>query len=253
MADSNPPRSRLPIAHVIGHRGVAGHAPENTLAAIRMAAHLRCTWIELDVRPTAEGRPIVIHDETLDRTTNGHGAVEITPLEVIDDLQAGPGREPIPTLEEALSLAASLGLNVILEIKPPAGRAAPVGPAVLDIVKAVWPAHMQAPLLSSSDIGELCTLRDVAPTWPLALLGQAPIEGWLHTVSFLECCAIGLDVEGIVARTIQIVRATLGTDIRVLAFTVNDHGQAAQLFSWGVDAIFSDYPDWIVSALPQVG
>ena len=112
---------------MIGHRGAAGAAPENTLASIRKARELGASWIEFDVKLTKDGQAILFHDDCLERTTDGRGAVAATTLAEIRRLDAELVRraafrgEPVPTLE-ALALCAELGLGINVEIKPCAAR-----------------------------------------------------------------------------------------------------------------------------------
>lgn len=101
----------FPLPAIIAHRGASSAAPENTLAAFRRAADEGAAWIECDVKLTADGRPIIFHDDTLDRTTDGGGVVDDYTLDVIGALDAGGWfspefrGEPVPTLEEMLDPA----------------------------------------------------------------------------------------------------------------------------------------------------
>ena len=105
-------------ASVIAHRGGAATAPENTMAAFRKAVAQKADAIELDVQMTKDGVPVVIHDETVDRTTNGSGAVRDMTLEMIRALDAGEG-EQVPTFEEVVALAKSAGVRIVPEAKSP--------------------------------------------------------------------------------------------------------------------------------------
>ena len=127
--------SRLP--RVIAHRGLSARAPENTLAAFRAAAGAGVPWVECDVQLTADGHAVLLHDETLDRTTDGTGRLADTPLAGLRGLDAGGwfdaafAGESIPALSEALDLLAALGLGVNLEIKSGPGRGPEAARAVL--------------------------------------------------------------------------------------------------------------------------
>lgn len=105
-------------AQVIAHRGGAATAPENTMAAFRKALAQKADAIELDVQMTKDGVPVVIHDETVDRTTNGSGAVRDLTLEQLRALDAGSG-ERVPTFEEVVALARSAGVRIVPEAKSP--------------------------------------------------------------------------------------------------------------------------------------
>ena len=107
----------LAIPRLIGHRGAAAAAPENTLASLRKAKELGASWVEFDVKLTRDGCPVLIHDERLERTTSGRGEVALTTLEELQKLDAGGWFAPafrgerVPTLEAALALCAELGLG----------------------------------------------------------------------------------------------------------------------------------------------
>src|SRR5438105_7599930 len=101
---------------VVGHRGAMGHSPENTMASFERARELGADWIELDVHLSRDGALIVIHDETLERTTNGHGLVRDHTLAELEQLDAGDGQQ-IPTLGEVLTWARSHNAVVDIEIK----------------------------------------------------------------------------------------------------------------------------------------
>ena len=118
------------FAPVIGHRGAAAAAPENTLASLRKAKELGASWVEFDVKLTRDGVPILMHDERLERTTNGRGEVAQATLAELQELDAGGWFGPafrgerVPTFEAALGLCAELGLGINVEIKPCPGREA---------------------------------------------------------------------------------------------------------------------------------
>jgi len=101
---------------VIGHRGGRAYAPENTLAAFRNAIQMGSVWLEFDVQMTRDGVLVVMHDDTVDRTTNGHGAVADLTLDQIRSLDAGQG-EKVPTFQEVLDLAKASGADIFPETK----------------------------------------------------------------------------------------------------------------------------------------
>jgi len=103
---------------IVGHRGAAAYAPENTLASFEKARELGVDMVEFDVHLTADRRCVVIHDETVDRTTDGHGAVGEMTYEELRALDAGEG-ERIPSLEELLEWARDVGMALSVELKHP--------------------------------------------------------------------------------------------------------------------------------------
>src|SRR5215472_12885505 len=120
--------TKVRVPRIIGHRGAKATAPENTLAGIRQARREGAAWVEFDVKLTADGHPILMHDDTLERTTDGQGPVAAARLADIRRLDAGSKFGPawqgerVPLLSEALSVLAELDMGFNLEIKPCKGR-----------------------------------------------------------------------------------------------------------------------------------
>lgn len=111
-------RTRTGRVTIVGHRGAAAYAPENTLASFELARRLGVDMVEFDVHLSADGACVVIHDETLDRTTDGHGPVSALSLAELRVLDAGQG-ERIPTLDEVLAWGAAAGMPLSVELKHP--------------------------------------------------------------------------------------------------------------------------------------
>ncbi len=230
---------------VIGHRGAAGLAPENTLASFRRAAALGAAMVEFDVRLSADEMPVVFHDDTLERTTDGSGPVAAQPLSHMKTLDAGawfaPGYagEAIPTLEEVLSLCLDLGLMVNLELKPDRGREARTAALALETAQGLWPAGRPAPLVSSFSPHCLEMARQAAPSWPRGLLVETLPNDWREQANRLGCAAIHADHRGLTDRVVADIRAA---GLAVLAYTVNDHEEGERLRRLGVASVFSDFP-----------
>lgn len=241
-----------PLPKIIGHRGARMHAPENTVAGLRRAAVLGAAWVEVDVKLTADGVPILMHDETLERTTNGRGAVRATDLDAIRRLDAGGwfapafAGEPVPTLEEALEVILELGLGVNLEIKPCPGREEETARGTLDLTRAIWPHDRPPPLISSFRTDSLETARRVAPDWPRGYLIDKRPADWRRTADRLEAATLNVNGARETAETIARYRET---GRPVLAYTINDPRQARTLFDWGVSAVFTDTPAAMAAAI----
>lgn len=237
----------LKLPQIIGHRGVCGYAPENTLEGIHTAADMGVEWVELDVKLTKDDVPIMFHDEELGRTTNGNGPVAETNYDDIRQLEAGSwfGESfagiKIPTLEEAAEVLIERGMGLNLEIKPCPGREKVTAEAALDILSRVWDDH-DSLLISSFHHVSLETAKEMANDWHRGLLigGDEMPENWKELVDYLECDCINLG-----SRLVKqdIVHQISDFDKRLLVYTVNDPQEARLFQSWGVKTFFTDYPD----------
>ncbi len=245
-ARKSKPGHALP--RVIGHRGACGLAPENTVASFRKAAELGVRWVEFDVHLSADGIPVVIHDDTVNRTTSGRGKVAKLSLADLQALDAGTwfGRrfegERVPTLETIVALLGKLGLGAVVEIKPSPGTAVETAEATVGLLLQRWPDHLPPPMVSSFEIPALERAHEVAPGIARALLVGRVREGWQREIDRLGCSALHADQEKLNAKT---VAAVTRAGLPLFAYTVNEVERAADLFSWGVAAVFSDRPDLI--------
>jgi glycerophosphoryl diester phosphodiesterase len=236
---------------VIGHRGAASCAPENTLAGLCRAAALGCRWVEFDLRLTRERLPVLLHDNRLERTTDGRGSVARLPLAALRGCDAGSrfspafAGEPIPTLAEAVSLLGELGLGANIELK--AGRpAGVVGSVVAGELTRLWPASLPAPLISSFSPASLSAARDAAPQFARGLLWRRVPRDWRRRAAALGCGSLHVDQRWLDAATVAEIRAA---GYSVLAYTVNEAARACALLSWGVTSVVSDVPHIILAAL----
>jgi len=252
-AAARKPRHAHALPRVIGHRGAAGLAPENTAAAFRRGAALGVDWVEFDVHLTADGVPVVIHDDTVDRTTDGKGKVAALTLAELKCLDAGawfdPGArgERIPTLAEMLDLLGELGLGAVVEIKPSPGAEVATAEATVELLREHWPETLPPPLVSSFERAALERAHLVAPGVARALLVHDLPRNWQREVDQLGCSAVHASERGLkVEDVMEVARAGLP----LFAYTVNDARRAKELFSWGVAAIFGDRPDLV---LPVAG
>lgn len=229
----------------IGHRGAAGLAPENTLAALRAAARAGAAMVEIDVRLSADGRPVLFHDDDLDRTTNGTGPVAALTRAALSMLDAGSwfapafAGEPIPSLEQALGLCLELGLAVNIELKPDAGREAETARAALSAAAALWPAAVPPPLVTSFSTEALKTARDIVPGWSRGLLVGAVPPDWRTRTQELGCAVLVADQAELDRSVVGAVTAA-GTTL--LVYTLNDRERMRMLWREGIAAICTDYP-----------
>jgi glycerophosphoryl diester phosphodiesterase len=240
----------LHLPPVIGHRGAAAHAPENTLAGFRMAKSLGCAWVEFDTRLTADGAPVICHDDRLDRTAGTRGRISKLPLAAIRQLDAGSWfgtsftGEHIPTLDEALLCCRTLGLGANIEIKAERGRGAATAAAVASCLARL--ADRLPPVLVSSFLEDaVASIAALAPSVPRGMLWRKIPRQWRQVAAQLGCATIHC---GQVDLTEKIVGEVRAAGYPLLAYTVNDAARARQLFCWGVTSVFSDTPDIMAEA-----
>ena len=242
----------IALPRVIGHRGAAGHAPENTLAGFRAAARLGAAGVEFDVKLTRDGELVLFHDDTLERTTDGRGRVADHSLEEIRALDAGIRFAPefrderVPTLGLAIGLAVELGLSVNIEIKPSSAQETETGWALGRVLARDWPAGVGPPLVTSFRPAALEALRAAAPWLPRGLLIWERPPDWLATAQRLGCRVLNASHQHLDR---NLVLAAKAAGLRIGSYTVNDAGRAAEIAAWGVDWVITDVPDRILPAL----
>ncbi len=242
----------LDLPRVMGHRGAAGAAPENTLAGLRAAAAFGMTWVEFDVMLSGDGVPVLFHDDNLKRITGRNALMAKTPLAALADLEAGvwfaPGfaGEPIPALEAALALALDLGLTPNVEIKPTPGADAATAAGVLEVIARHWPAARPGPLISSFSRVALGVARDRAPALPRALIAWRLPRDWHRTAAALDCSNLHIAGRALNEKRIGWIKRA---GYQLAAFTINDPKQAKRLAALGVDCIITDRPDMIAKAV----
>ena len=245
----------LNFPKIIGHRGTAAYAPENTLEGIHTAADMGIEWVELDVKLTKDQVPILFHDDTLDRTTNGFGPVAEKTLEELRDYECGSWFADsftgikIPTLEEAIDVLLERDLGLNLEIKPCPSREKETAEAALDILSQIWDDHDRL-LISSFLHVSLEAALDVAQDWHRGLLfGEELPENWGDLADYLKVSTINVNAAKISREEVEDI---IDKGLPILAYTVNDAQDARRLQSWGVDGFFSDAPDVLKDSLFEV-
>jgi glycerophosphoryl diester phosphodiesterase len=228
----------LQLPKVIGHRGAAAYAPENTLESFREARRRGATWVETDIKLTSDGVPIVMHDESLKRTTGVDRLVAKTPRA---ELPAG-----VPTFEEAIACFAAEGLGCNVEIKPCPGREVETGRVVVETLRRCWPASLPSPLLSSFADPSLAEAHRVAPEFARALLLDRIEDDWRARAEAVVATGINTDGEKLTAnRAVEIRKAGYALGV----YTIDDGDVARALVGMGVDCVITDAPDVILAAL----
>jgi glycerophosphoryl diester phosphodiesterase len=217
----------------IGHRGAAGHAPENTIQAIEKAIALNADFVELDVRRSLDGHLVIIHDAGVDRTTDGHGAVaeltlaELGRLTIANELR-------IPTLREALKTAAGC-VGLLLELKAEG------------LAEQIWTEVRTSSIpgvviYASFFHAELLRIRETDPgAQTMALFEAVPVHPTAFAID-AQATHVGLAFGCLTAPFVQALHQA---DLQVFTYTVNEPADIARAGAVGVDGIISDFPDRI--------
>ena len=242
--------SALEPSRLVGHRGAAAHAPENTLGGFARAVELGCSRVEFDVRLSRDGVPVLMHDDRLTRTTGLDMAVADLHSRHIAGLDAGSwfgpdwSDEKVPTLSQALDACAALGLAANVEVKAKAGSARRSARSVAALVAGRWPRGRRLPVVSSFDLATLYHLRFAGPDLPLALLmARRPVRLWPWHARLLRCRSVHID------RTLageRLIGRAHARGLEVGVFTVNEREEASRLLARGADYLFSDRPDGLL-------
>lgn len=236
--------TRTPGAYprLIAHRCGGALAPENSLAGLAVAARLGCRAVEFDVMLSADGVPLLMHDETLARTTRCRGRVaELTLAQV----RACAGDGVVPTLAEALAECRRLGLWANIELKPAAGYEEETGAVVGAWLAAHWGGFVGCGVVSSFSEKSALAARRALPGAAFALLCEALPADWQAQCARLGAAAVHLAAEHAAASAAPLAAAGLPW----ACYTVNARAAADRLFARGCAAIFTDRPDlWAGSA-----
>lgn len=246
------PCKTWPMTSIWAHRGASGHAPENTMAALCLAEAQGAAGVEIDVQRSADGHIVVIHDETVDRTTDGSGAVVDLTLNELLRLDASCGMEGflgarIPTLREVLQWLHTNNLMLNIELKNSIERY----PGMEDEVVALVEEYEvgERVVYSSFHHGSIASLVDRVPTTNLALLlGDSLVEPWNYVA--------GLGVKGIhpglhLLQDPGWIEAAHGAGLEVRAWPVNTPGHVVGAAALGVDVLMTDFPDMALAALAE--
>jgi glycerophosphoryl diester phosphodiesterase len=238
-----------PYPRWVAHRGAGKLAPENTLAAFRLGAHYGYRMFECDVKLSADEVPFLLHDATVDRTTNGQGIAGQLSWAELSRLDAGSWHsrayagEPIASLEAVARYCMGNGFALNIEIKPTPGAESLTGALVADAAAQLWanaPAGAMAPLLTSFSPDALEAVQSAQPQLPRGLLLAQLWTGWLETALRLGCVAV---VCNQALWDESSVRQARSAGLRMSSYTVNDEWAAERLLALGTDAIITDRID----------
>ena len=217
---------------MIGHRGAKGYAPENTLLSVRKAMELGVDCVEVDVHLLGEDL-IVLHDDTLERTTNGYGKLENYSFEEIRRLDAGLG-EKIPTLQEVLAVTHGV-VDLNIELKGKGSSYALI--KILD--NPLFDDHEKL-LISSFLIEELRTLRAWNSGLKIGVLASHNLDESFDWCIKLKAFSLHINQQQL---TLDIIKKAHRSGLKLYVYTVNDRKEMERMEKIGVDAVFSDFPD----------
>ncbi len=240
--------NRLPSPIIFAHRGASAHAPENTIAAFELAHQQGADAIELDVKLSADGIPVVIHDSTVDRTTDGSGRVVNLELAALQELDAGEGQR-IPTLDEVFaSVGGKLLINVELtNYKTPNDQ---LVEKVVDVVEKH--ALAESIIFSSFFSRNLKRATQFLHQTPCGLLALPGLLGWWgrsYGFRLGDYQAMHPNLKDTTSQQIERIHR-MGR--RVHVWTVNAAEEMHQLADWNVDGIITDDPQLAVKTLERV-
>lgn len=235
-----PPLTGRPRPLVIGHRGYHARAPENTLVAIREAFDAGADAVEIDLARTADGHLVLLHDRTVDRTTDGRGAIAELTLEQVRKLDAGSWKdqryagEPVPTFDEALATAAGRG-PLLLDLK---------AEGLLELISSAVRAKgmLDQVVLCCWTNTQAADARRHLPEAPACKLGSVPNNlpaDWFANLLGQGLRALSLNYQSL---SPEVIRAAHLRAMPVYAWTVNDAGSMTMLAAMGVDGILTDDP-----------
>ncbi|MES2382987.1 MAG: glycerophosphodiester phosphodiesterase [Pseudomonadota bacterium] len=239
-------QSPWPYPRWIAHRGAGKQAPENTLAAFRLGAAHGYRMFECDVKLSADGVPFLLHDATLERTTNGRGTAADHPWHALSLLDAGSWHsrahagEPLASLDNLARYCRHNAYFLNIEIKPTPGAEALTGQVVADAAARLWAGAVVPPLLTSFRPEALQAAQTAQPQLPRGLLLDSWWEGWLGIAQALDCTALVCNHALWDATS---VRTAKQAGFRTLSYTVNDEWAAQRLLDLGTDGIITDRTD----------
>lgn len=237
-----------PYPRIVSHRGGGKLAPENTLAAFEMGASLGLRMAEFDAKLSADNVVFLLHDDTVDRTSNGHGAAAQMTYDEIAKLDAGSwfderfAGQVMPTLAQVAERCLALGLAANVEIKPCPGREVETGKRVAEAVRTLWAGHPQAPLLSSFSYEALEAAAAAVPELPRGMLYEAVPAHWRDDARKLGTVSLHASHKHLDGPQVSEIKAA---GLQMLVYTVNEPARARELAAWGVDAICTDRIDLI--------
>ena len=235
-----------PYPRWVAHRGAGKLAPENTLAAFRLGAENGYRMFECDVKLSSDGVPFLLHDDTLERTTDGYGVAGLQTWAALQKLDAGRWHsrpytgEPLPSLDTIAAWCIANDFDLNIEIKPTTGTDLQTGEVVARHAARLWQKSTRKPLLTSFKPEALQAANDAEPSLPRGLLLHELWMGWLETALVLGCQAVVCNYR-LWDRSSATQAKSAG--FKTLSYTVNDEADVQRLLALGSDGIITDRVD----------
>lgn len=240
------------LTKVWAHRGAAGYAPENTLESFELAVRQGADGVELDVQMTKDGELVVVHDEKIDRVSNGSGFVKDFSLKELKELNFNRthpeyAHVQIPTLQEVYELLKPTGVSINVELKTGVYFYPGIGQKVLELAEEM---EMKGRIwYSSFNHMTVTTLKRMDPTIRAGILYE---DGWLNVPEYAE--RIGVDALHPAYYNLQypgVVKEAKTKGLKLHVWTVDDERVMKYLIREGIDAIITNYPDRAVKAVQE--
>jgi glycerophosphoryl diester phosphodiesterase len=242
-------------AFIAGHRGDRSTAPENTLPAMQNALDSDLTFVETDIQLSRDGVPVLIHDETVDRTTDGTGAVAELTLAQLKTLDAGSwysakfAGTTIPTLDEFLSIFSGSKKKALLELKGIWSQ-----DQARIVTSEIYAHGVQNRVIFTSFLGEsLRSLEAVAPAFPRVIIAHALPKDPVGFVLQFGAIAVLTCPKSVVSHP-KVIPAMHKAGLGVLLYTLNTKGRWSEALALGVDGIVTDKPSvldrWLAATAP---
>lgn len=234
----------------VAHRGATAYTPENTIAAFDLAVDMKADYIEIDVQRSKDGELVLIHDTTVDRTTDGTGKVGDLTLEQLRSLDAGSWKgdqfagEPIPTFEEILDHYHGK-IGILIELKAPElypGIEEQVAAALIE--RNLHKPQNEKIIIQSFNFESIKKMDQLLPKVPIGILTSNRADTTLEALQEFSTYADWFNPSyGIVTK--ELVNQVHSLGMQIGSWTVRSQEAADFLFEMGVDAIISDYPDYV--------
>ena len=234
------------MVYVVGHRGAAGLMPENTIKGFRHAIALGVDYVECDVHLSRDGQLVVMHDRTVDRTTNGHGSIRDLTVARIRGLDAGDG-EQVPTLDEVLETVRD-EVHLLIELKG-------IGTEHAAVEAVAAQGMVEDVTFSSFALDRLAAVRAFGDEYRVRAILPEPTDYDLARAAALK--AVGIDVR-YTNLSLGVIAAAHALNLDVLAWNPDDSPAQQAMLALGVDGISSNHPDLLLEnvgrkILPAIG